>query len=321
MGEFDLIERYFKKAVRHADLGVGDDCALLRTAPGHQLAMSTDMLVEGRHFLSTVKPEHLGHKALAVNLSDLAACGAAPKAFLLSLALPRVEPLWLEGFSKGLFQLAELHGCELIGGDTTQGPLTISITVLGEVPHGQALLRSGARAGDDLYVSGTLGDARLALEAFRGHLRLPEAVFEHARTRMEAPSPRVALGMALRGVATAAADISDGLLGDLGHILKASGVGASIDWPLAQGLLGCHALWDCPSDWAQTCILSGGDDYELVFTAPAQARAQVQAAAMQSQTAVTRIGSIRQGTGLEVLDAQGQVLQRQFHSFDHFATP
>lgn len=319
MGEFDLIDRYFKKPVRHADVGIGDDCALLGASPGQQLAVSTDMLVEGRHFLSTVKPEYLGHKALAVNLSDLAACGARPKAFLLALALPRAEPAWLEGFSKGLFQLAEQHECELIGGDTTQGPLNISITVLGDVPQGQALLRSGARPGDDLYVSGTLGDARLALEAFRGHISLPEAVFRQARARMETPTPRVQLGMALRGIASAAADISDGLLGDLGHILKASGVGATIELSAAESLLGCRALWTCPNELAQTCILSGGDDYELVFTAPAQARDQVLAAAALSQTPVTRIGTIRATAGTEVLDHRGQALSRRFTSFDHFA--
>ncbi|MBM3387412.1 MAG: thiamine-phosphate kinase, partial [Betaproteobacteria bacterium] len=158
MGEFDLIARHFKRPTPRADLGVGDDCALLSARAGHQLALSTDMLVEGRHFLSTVDPRRLGHKCLAVNLSDLAACGAEPRAFLLALSLPRADDAWLAGFSRGLFELADAHGCELIGGDTTQGPLNIAITVLGDVPHGQGLLRSGARAGDDLYVSGTLGD-------------------------------------------------------------------------------------------------------------------------------------------------------------------
>ena len=319
MGEFELIDRYFKKPVRHADMGIGDDCALLSAAHGHQLAISADMLVEGRHFLSTVQAAHLGHKALAVNLSDLAACGARPKAFLLALALPRLDADWLQGFSTGLFQLAEQHGCELIGGDTTQGPLNIAITVLGDVPQGQALLRSGARAGDDLYVSGTVGDARLALEAFRGHISLPEAVFAHARARMETPTPRVELGMALRGVASAAADISDGLLGDLGHILEASGVGATLDLSVLESLLSCRPLWHCPRELAHTCILAGGDDYELVFTAPVQAREQVLAASSRSQTPVTRVGVIRAGSGMEVLDPQGRPLARHFASFDHFA--
>ena len=210
MGEFELIERYFKRPARRAVLGVGDDCALLAPAPGMQLAVSSDLLLEGRHFLSTVDPVRLGHKALAVNLSDLAACGARPLAFTLALALPQAIDAWLEGFSRGLFALADAHRCELVGGDTTRGPLAICITVFGEVPPGQALLRSGAQAGDDLFVSGTLGDARLALEVFRGTRSLPQAAFDAARERMEQPTPRLALGMALRGVASAAADVSDG---------------------------------------------------------------------------------------------------------------
>lgn len=228
MGEFDLIARYFTRPVRHAALGVGDDCALLAPRPGMQLAISSDMLVEGRHFFADVDPEALGHKALAVNLSDLAACGAKPLAFTLALALPRADEAWLAGFSKGLLALADAHGCELVGGDTTQGPLNICITVFGEVPAGQALLRSGARAGDDIYVSGTLGDARLALEALLGHIHLPGELLAQARQRLERPTPRVALGLALRGIASSAMDVSDGLLGDFGHILKASGVGACI---------------------------------------------------------------------------------------------
>jgi hypothetical protein len=191
MGEFDLIETYFKRPPRHAVLGVGDDCALLSVKAGQQLAISSDMLVEGRHFLSTVNPQHLGHKALAVNLSDLAACGAQPKAFLLSLALPQVVPQWLSEFSKGMWALADAHHCDLIGGDTTRGPLNICITVLGEVPQAMALLRGGAKVGDDIYVSGHLGDARLALEVFRGTLSVPQAVFEAARLRMDKPTPRV----------------------------------------------------------------------------------------------------------------------------------
>ena len=233
MNEFDLIARYFTRPARRAALGVGDDCALLQPAPGMQLAISSDMLVEGRHFFADVDPAALGHKALAVNLSDLAACGATPLAFTLALALPRVDEVWLQGFSQGLFALADAHGCELVGGDTTQGPLNICITVFGEVPvvnsKSQALLRSGAGAGDDVYVSGTLGDARLALDALRGRLTLPAELLAQARLRLERPTPRVALGQALRGVASAALDLSDGLLGDLRHILKASGVVATLD--------------------------------------------------------------------------------------------
>lgn len=319
MGEFDLIDRFFKRPARRADLGVGDDCALLSPRPGHQLALSTDMLVEGRHFLSTADPVRLGHKCLAVNLSDLAACGAEPRAFLLSLALPRADESWLEGFSQGLFALADAHGCELIGGDTTQGPLNISITVIGDVPQGLALLRSGAQEGDDIYVSGSLGDARLALEAFRGHLSLPESVFARCRERMERPLPRVALGMALRGIASAAADISDGLLGDMGHILRQSGVGAQLHVDACENLLACRHEIDLPASWRRTCTLSGGDDYELVFTAPPSRRSAVEQAAQISQTPVTRIGTITQAPGVELLDAQGQRVTTRFASFDHFA--
>ena len=325
MGEFDLIDRYFKRPARRAALGVGDDCALLNPAPGMQLAVSTDLLLEGRHFLSTVDPRKLGHKALAVNLSDLAACGARPLAFTLALALPQADEAWLEGFSRGLFALADAHDCELIGGDTTRGPLAICITVFGEVPPGQALLRSGARPGDDLYVSGTLGDARLALEVFRGTRTVPQAVFDAARERMEQPAPRVALGLALRGVATAAADISDGLAGDLGHILKASGAGACIDTSEAIQLIaarGHPALGASsfePDFWLE-CVLAGGDDYELVFTAPPVARNRVKAAAVQAQTPVTRIGRIESAPGLRLVDGGGAPLAGRFASFDHFET-
>ena len=319
MGEFDLIERFFKRPPRRADVGVGDDCAIWSPRAGHQIAFSADMLVEGRHFLSTVQPRRLGHKALAVNLSDLAACGATPQAFLLSLALPRADEAWLSGFSQGLLALAQVHGCELIGGDTTQGPLNIAITVMGDIPQGQSILRSRARPGDDLYVSGHLGDARLALEAFRGHISLPQSVFDVARRRMETPTPRVALGQALRGIAHAMADISDGLLGDLGHILKTSGVGAEIELAATTDLLAVSAQWACPADLAMTCVLSGGDDYELVFTAPETAAAQVQAAAVTSGTRITRIGRITETPQLVLRDAHGRAVDAQLRSFDHFA--
>ena len=327
MSEFDLIARFFTRPVRPggaAALGVGDDCALLAPLPGMQLAISSDMLVEGRHFFADVDPEALGHKALAVNLSDLAACGARPLAFTLALALPRVDEPWLQGFSRGLLRLADAHGCELIGGDTTAGPLNICITVFGEVPAGQALLRSGARAGDDLYVSGTLGDARLALEALQGHTTLAPGVLAAARQRLEAPTPRVALGQALRGVASSAIDISDGLVGDLGHILRASGVGCSIPTSIASNLIastthpssaGCHFDAEKLLEW----VLNGGDDYELAFTAPAAQRGAVQAAAQASATPVTRIGQIEAAPGLRLVDGQGQPVARRFASFDHFA--
>ena len=332
MGEFDLIERYFKRPARHAILGVGDDCALLQPKAGTQLAISSDMLVEGRHFFANVDPFTLGHKALAVNLSDLAACGAKPVAFTLALALPCVDETWLAPFSKGLLALADLHDCELIGGDTTQGPLNICVTVLGEVPvvngRSQALLRSGAQAGDDLYVSGNLGDARLALDAMQGTVLLPPAVLAAARQRLEQPTPRVALGAALRGVATAAIDVSDGLLGDLGHILKQSRVGATVNASIAINLIAAHAHWASSTSlfginfsleqW-RTWALAGGDDYELLFTAPQSARHKVAEAALKSQTAVTCIGQIEQAKGLRLVDELGAKVLNSYHSFDHFA--
>ena len=331
MGEFDLIERYFKRPAQRAVLGVGDDCALLQPAPGTQLAISSDMLVAGRHFFADVNPRHLGHKALAVNLSDLAACGAKPLAFTLALALPEADEAWLAPFSEGLLALADAHSCELVGGDTTQGPLNICITVFGEVPvvngQSQALLRSGARPGDDLYVSGTLGDARLALEVLQGQLTVPEAVLAAARLRLECPTPRVALGQALRGVATAALDVSDGLLGDLGHLLKQSRVGATVDVEIATSLIATNAYYirtmgqfDTeikPAQW-QHWALAGGDDYELLFTAPANRRDAVAAAAALSDTPVTRIGHMDAEPGLRLRDAQGQPVANTFASFDHF---
>lgn len=326
MGEFDLIARYFTRPVGPGDavaLGVGDDCALLRPPPGMQLAISTDMLVEGRHFFADVDPEALGHKALAVNLSDLAACGARPLAFTLALSLPRVHEPWLAGFSRGMWALADAHGCELVGGDTTQGPLNICITVFGEVPPGQALLRSGARPGDDIYVSGTLGDARLALEALLGHTTLPADVLARARQRLERPTPRVALGLALRGVASSAMDLSDGLLGDLSHILKASGVGARIDTQVTLKLIAASAYPSSAGgqfdpELIHQCTLAGGDDYELAFTAPPARRDAVAAASLASSTPVTRIGTVLAEPGLRLVDAQGQPVENRYASFDHF---
>lgn len=319
MGEFDLIRRFFQRPVRRAALGVGDDCALLAPAPGMQLAVSSDMLVEGRHFFADVDPRLLGHKSLAVNLSDLAACGARPLAFTLALSLPRADAAWTEAFAAGLLALADAHGCELVGGDTTQGPLNICITVFGEMPPGQALLRSGARAGDDIWVSGSLGDARLALEALLGHTNLPPGTLAAARQRLEAPTPRVALGQALRGIASSALDVSDGLLGDLGHILEQSRVGASLDTRLITPLLDAGRHTPLAIDLLHQCTLSGGDDYELCFTAPADRRDAVQAAGRDSATRVTRIGCIEEQPGLRLIGPDGAAMAPRWTSFDHFA--
>jgi thiamine-monophosphate kinase len=322
LGEFDLIARYFTRAPRRAVLGVGDDCALLAPLPaGQQLAVSCDMLVEGRHFLSTVAPRRLGHKALAVNLSDLAACGAEPVAFTLALAMPRVDEDFLEGFSRGLFALADAHSVDLVGGDTTAGPLNICITVLGAVPGGQALLRSGARPGDELWVShppdGGLGDARLALEVFRGSVALTGDSLEAVRLRMECPTPRVALGVALRGVATSAIDLSDGLVGDLGHVLARSAVGATVN---ADALPRSAVLAAMPRAMQHECTLAGGDDYELLFSAPPGAEGQVIAAAKRAELAVARIGRIDAAPGLRIVDGLGAPLLQRIVAFDHFRT-
>ena len=318
LGEFDLIARWFTRPVKRAVLGVGDDCALLAPTPGMQLAVSSDMLVEGRHFLPTVPADRLGHKALAVNLSDLAACGAKPLAFTLALALPRVDATFLDGFARGMLALADEHGIELVGGDTTAGPLNICITVFGEVPAGQALRRDGAKAGDELWVSGTLGDARLALEGFRGTVNLPGDVFTRVRRAMEAPQPRVALGQALRGVATSAIDLSDGLAGDIGHVLSRSRLGATLR---LDALPRSADLATQPPALQQECLLHGGDDYELLFSAAPADAARVQAAAQASGVAVTRIGHLQPEPGVRVLDAHGRALDVKLQGFDHFREP
>ncbi|WP_395668913.1 thiamine-phosphate kinase [Rhodoferax sp.] len=357
MGEFELIQRYFNRPLvaeaggavgwpgtadtSGISLGVGDDCALISPAAGMHLAVSSDMLVCGRHFFADADPRLLGHKALAVNLSDLAACGAKPLAFTLALALPHADDAWLAPFSEGLWALADAHGCHLVGGDTTQGPLNLCITVWGEVPPGQALLRSGAQAGDDIFVSGNLGEARLALEARRHNLALPPDLLARACQRMDAPTPRVALGLALRGIASAAADVSDGLMGDLGHILKRSGVGATVYTGLAETLLPApyysslqpdalpgertHARPEAPPGELPSAlpdvlpyVLAGGDDYELVFTVPPALRAAAHAAARASDTPITRIGQIEATPGLRLVDAHGNAVANRFASFDHF---
>lgn len=321
-GEFALIARHFSRpgVARPSAvvLGVGDDCALLQPTPGHQLAVSSDMLVEGRHFFSDTDPESLGHKALAVNLSDLAAMGARPLGFTLALALPTLDDAWLAAFARGLFALADRHACPLVGGDTTRGPLNLCITVFGEVLPGRALRRDAAQAGDDLWLSGRTGEARLALAHRQGlpwALALPAASLREPDARLDTPTPRLALGGALAGLAHAALDVSDGLAGDLGHILRASGLGAEIDWaalPLAPTLA---AL---PLVQQQECLLHGGDDYELLVTAAPAARAQIQHAAQASGTALQRIGRLLATPGLHLIDAQGQRQPLAMRGHDHF---
>lgn len=320
MSEFNLIARYFKHPdLHHADvvLGVGDDCALLRPSSLLQ-AISTDMLVEGQHFFADAEPYLLGHKCLAVNLSDLAAMGARPTAFTLALSLPGVDHTWLQKFSDGMLHLARQHDCALIGGDTTRGPRTICITVIGEVAASRALRRDAAQVDDDIWVSGTLGDARIALACRRGVMTLDPKLLAVAEQRMDAPSPRVALGLALAGIAHAAIDLSDGLAGDLAHILTRSNVGATINLETLPAGLSLQALavtqrWDF--------CAAGGDDYELCFTAPVNRRDAVLAASKAKGTPVTRIGKIETQLGLRWHDEHGAHPSLSFSSFDHFMAP
>ena len=319
LSEFDLIKKFFKRdRPGRAALGIGDDCALLQPSPGMQLAISSDMLVEGRHFFAGADARMLGHKCLAVNLSDLAAMGARPVGFTLALSLPSSDPAWLEQFSSGLFALADAFGCELIGGDTTKGPLNICITVFGELAPGHALRRDAARPGDDIWISGTLGDARLALACYWNEHALSSADLAAAAQRMHMPEPRVALGLALAAapLARAAIDISDGLVGDLGHILAASSVGATLNVDALPA--GAVLARQAPGLRRQYCA-AGGDDYELCFTAPAALRAAVQAAAAQAGTSVTRAGTIDAAPGLRLVDGGGQLLDLGLKGFDHFA--
>ncbi|MDR2128634.1 MAG: thiamine-phosphate kinase [Burkholderiaceae bacterium] len=329
MGEFDLIERFFKPAAAQPGaaaqiaLGIGDDCALLQPGAGMQLAVSSDMLVQGRHFFADADPVALGHKALAVNLSDLAAMGARPLCFTLALALPAADECWLAGFSNGLLALARQHQCPLVGGDTTRGPLNICICVLGEVPAGQALRRSGAQVDDDIWVSGTLGDARLALQALQGQCALPAPVLAQARQRLDRPTPRVALGQALRGIASSAIDLSDGLAADLRHVLRASDVGAVLDATALANLLAVGASTFAASDLpdAPTCLslaLTGGDDYELLFTAAPARQADILAAARTAQTPVTRVGHVVAERGLWQTGPHGARTPVDARGFDHF---
>jgi thiamine-monophosphate kinase len=316
--EFALIARHFTRPARKAVLGVGDDCALVQAPPGHVLAITTDMLVAGTHFVPDTDPRQLGHKALAVNLSDLAAMGAAPEWFTLALALPAIDEAWLSAFAAGLLTLADQHGIELIGGDTTRGPLTLSVTAAGSVPAGAALRRDGALPGDEVWVSGTTGDAALGLAHLQARVRLDAAGQAHCLERLHMPQPRIKLGLALRGLAHGAADVSDGLLADMGHILQRSQVAADLHF---EALPRSAALRACADQaLAADCLVAGGDDYELVFTAPAARRDDVLAAGRTAGVPVTRIGIIRSGTPqLRLLDAAGQPLAVQRHGFDHFA--
>lgn len=318
MTEFDLIQRYFTRPAPSAVLGVGDDAALLCVTPGMELAVSTDMLVSGTHFYPDVQPFQLGHKVLAVNLSDLAAMGAQPRWATLSLSLPQEDHDWLRAFSAGFFALAEAHGVELVGGDTTRGPLSLCVTILGEVPPGQALRRDGAQVGDDIWVSGTLGEAALGLAYLQGRVALPEDACGAALEALHQPDPRVDLGLALRGIAHSAIDVSDGLLADLGHILRASGVAAELRYDCLPRP-SVIASGQVPHGLAQECVLSGGDDYELCFTAPATNREAIAALSDALHLPLAHIGEIVPGQGCKVCAVDGSVMRIAREGYDHFA--
>lgn len=316
MTEFDLIRRYFTRATPGALLGVGDDAALLQVSEGNVLAVSTDMLVSGTHFFADADPFLLGHKTLAVNLSDMAAMGAAPRWATLAIALPSADEAWLEKFSAGFFALAEQYGVELVGGDTTRGQLNLCVTIFGEAPAQQALRRNGAQLGDEIWVSGTLGDAALALAHLQGRIVLGAAEFAACAPALHQPQPRVALGLALRGIANSAIDISDGLLGDLGHILDASQVGAQLDFAVLPISPTLHGYVQQPL--GKQCALSGGDDYELCFTAPAARHIGVLRISAQLALPLTCIGKIVAGRGCVVRDASGNLIDVEASGYDHF---
>jgi thiamine-monophosphate kinase len=315
-GEFELISRYFDRGPpRRALLGIGDDCAVLAAPrPGHVFAMATDMLVCGTHFLEDADPASVGHKALAVNLSDLASMGAQPVAFTLAIALPRVDPDWLARFCCGMFELADRSDCELVGGDTTRGPLNITVTVIGEMPAGSAIRRDAAQPGDDLWVSGELGGAAFAVASATQGSPLPA---DHpAQRRLDWPEPRNRLGLELRHLARAAIDVSDGVCADLGHLLERSRVGAQLCWPDVP----CDAvLAGLAEDQQMRFSLSGGDDYELLFAAAPENREAIDALATRLALRLTRIGSFDSGDSVRIIDRTGRRIEWSGRGFDHFA--
>ena len=318
LDEFSVIREYFQRRVSSDVLGVGDDAARLPMPPNTELVVCKDLLIEGRHFFSEVNPETLGHKALAVNLSDLAAMGAEPMGFLLGLGLRQAQPQWLSGFSQGLLRLAQQWNCPLLGGDTVrvEGEIVISVTALGTLPAGEpGLLRSNARPGDDIWVSGYLGAAHVALLGLQADRRVSAERLTTVRDALETPQPRLLLGQALLGVARAAIDISDGLLQDLGHILKASGCRARLQYgdlpvdPRLQGL---------PAEVCIDAVLTGGDVYELCFTADVSKRSDIARISKQLNLPISRVGEMHAGEGLEIIDAMGSPMTIGQSGFDHF---
>ncbi len=319
MSEFDLIRQHFTRATHHTNLSVGDDAALISILTGMELAVSADMLVAGTHFFANCDAYQLGWKSLAVNVSDMAAMGANPKWTTLSIALPETNDAWLAEFSRGFFACADNFDVDLIGGDTTRGPLTISVQIMGEVPIGKAIKRSGAKIGDEIWVSGKLGDAAFALQHMQGKLKLPEDAFILCAKALHTPQPRIALGLELRDIANSAIDISDGLLGDLGHILEQSNVGAILelkDIPhsiFAGFPIGLH------DENFRNIILAGGDDYELCFTAPLEKHAEIVNLSESTKLPLTCIGRVSANVGLAVLGSENEILNIRETGFDHFS--
>ncbi len=317
MGEFDLIARHFARPTPQALLGPGDDCALVQPSPGYELAVTTDMLVEGTHFLAGTDPRDLGWKTLAVNLSDLAAMGAKPRWVLLAGSLPAADEAWLAPFAEGFHACAQAFGVDLIGGDTTRGPLNLCVTAMGEVPAGQALRRSGACLHDDIWISGHVGLANLGLHQLLGQLELPQRWQRLCIKRLQAPQPRIALGLALRSLAHAAIDISDGLLADLGHVARASGLQARVvlnQLPhLPEGVARAEAL---------DALLAGGDDYELCFTAPTSQRLALGCTAADLDLPLWRIGYMDAASPVGdvlLLGPDEEVIEWSRQGYDHFS--
>jgi len=311
--EFEIIEHYFKKKMKQTALGIGDDAAIINVQKNHQLVISSDMLIETIHFLKNTNPSHLGWKSLAVNLSDIAAMGAKPKWATLSISLPKINHVWLKKFSEGFFKCANQFGIDLVGGDTTKGPLSISITIMGEIKKNQGLLRSGAKINDDIWVTGQLGLASMGLASLQKKLKLAPRLNAKCIKALEMPTPKVSLGYHLSRYTNSCIDISDGLIQDLNHILKASKVGAT----LLLNDIPCEKFIHTSKQYQ--FVLNGGDDYELLFTAPKKNRSYIKKIAKKTNTVVNIIGAITYKKDLKIVNAQGKSLTFDLMGFDHFA--
>jgi thiamine-monophosphate kinase len=311
--EFEIIERYFKKKIKQTALGIGDDAAMINVQKNHQLVISSDMLIENIHFLKNTNPSHLGWKSLAVNLSDIAAMGSKPKWATLSISLPKINHVWLKKFTEGFFKCANQFGIDLIGGDTTRGPLSISITIMGEIKKNQGLLRSGAKINDDIWVTGQLGLASMGLASLKGKLKLAPRLKIKCLKALEVPAPKISLGSHLSRYANSCIDISDGLIQDLNHILKASKVGAT----LFLNDIPCEKFIHTTEQYH--FVLNGGDDYELLFTAPKKNRSNIKKIAKKTNTSVNIIGAITHKKDLKILNEQGKSVTFNLRGFDHFA--